>query len=46
MVNEKYRSMLRRLVGGDILSGEFKKEQGADYNEMMRDFERKKKHGQ
>lgn len=43
MVNEKYRSMLRRLVGGDILSGEFKKEQGAEYNEMMRDFERKKK---
>ena len=35
--------MLRRLVGGDILSGEFKKEEGADYNEMMRDFERKKK---
>ena len=43
MVNEKYRSMLRRLVGGDILSGEFKKEQATDYNEMMRDFERKKK---
>ena len=35
--------MLRRLVGGDILSGEFKKEQGVDYNEMMRDLERKKK---
>lgn len=43
MVNEKFRILLCKLVGGNILTGKFKKEQGADYNEMMRDFERKKR---
>lgn len=42
MVNEKYRIVLTKLVGGPVLK-QFKREQGADYNEMMRDFERKKK---
>ncbi|CAG2184709.1 unnamed protein product [Mytilus edulis] len=42
IVNENYRIVLTKLVGGPVLQ-QFKREQGADYNEMMRDFERKKK---
>lgn len=42
MTNENFRIMLTKLIGAPLLL-KFKKEQGSDFIEMMRDFERKKK---
>ncbi|CAC5422722.1 unnamed protein product [Mytilus coruscus] len=41
-VNQEYRKLLKKLLGGDVFM-KFKQTQGLDYNEMMRQFETAKK---